>query len=232
MGLLGYIIKNTVGKAVAGKVAEAGEKVCDKACEKLEEKSNQQVEKFFNEANGHTRLIVAQQPYTYKEKFQIYDEFENVKYVVEGKLVSATHRLTLFDSTGKNVLGRVKEKLISIRAPFSFEDKPQDFVIELNGQKLGKMKSRFALAKRKFEFTFNDWTLEGNVLGLKYKVLSGSETIMEVKETAFTTGDVYYIDIAKPENELICILILLAIDSSHTSKSDDNKRARRHHRLW
>lgn len=229
MGILGSLFKHTVGKAVEHTVgyaaAEAGIQACDKASKKIKDDSNKKIDSFFEDAaDGHSRLIIGQKPYTFKESFQIYDERENVKYVVKGKLVSATHDLTIYDATGKVVLGRVKEKLISWRSPLSMEAHPQDFVIEMGGKKLGKMKSRFSFGKRKFKFTFNEWSLEGNILGLKYKVLNGKEKVMEVSQKVWTIGDTYFVDIAEPENELLCILILLAIDSSHTSKSHDNKR--------
>ena len=229
MGIIGSIVKHTVGKAIEHTVgyaaADVGIKACDVARQKLKESAEKKVDTFFEEASdGHSRLIVGQKPYTFKESFQIFDERENVKYVVKGKLVSATHDLTVYDASGKIKLGRVKEKLVSWRSPFSMEAHPQDFVIEMGGKKLGKMKSRFAFGKRKFKFTFNDWSLEGNIFGLNYKVLDGKEKVMEVSEKVWTIGDTYYIDITNPENELLCILILLAIDSSHTSKSSDNKR--------
>ena len=229
MGIIGSILKHTVGKAIEHTVgyaaADVGIKACDAASQKLKESAEKKVDTFFEgTSDGHSRLIVGQKPYTFKESFQIFDERENVKYVVKGKLVSATHDLTVYDASGKIKLGRVKEKLVSLRSPFSMEAHPQDFVIEMGGKKLGKMKSRFAFGKRKFKFTFNDWSLEGNIFGLKYKVLDGKEKVMEVSEKVWTIGDTYYIDITNPDNELLCILILLAIDSSHTSKSSDNNR--------
>ena len=236
MGIIGSIFKHTVGKAIEHTVGYAavdvGIKACDAASKKLKETSEKKIDSFFDSAaDGHSRLIVGQKPYTFKESFQIFDERENVKYVVKGKLVSATHDLTVYDASGKIKLGRVKEKLVSWRSPFSMEAHPQDFVIETGGKKLGKMKSRFAFGKRKFEFTFNNWVLEGNILGLKYKVLENKEIIMQVQEKAFSTGDFYYLDITNPDNELLCVLILLAIDSSHTSKSHDNSRTIKH-KIW
>ncbi len=229
MGILGTILKNTVGKAVQRTVgyaaADVGIKACDAASKSLTETSEKKIDSFFEgAADGHARLIIGQKPYTFKESFKIFDERENVKYIVKGKLVSATHDLTVYDASGKVVLGRVREKLVSLRSPFSLESHPQDFVIEMGGKKLGKMKSRFAFGKRKFEFTFNDWVLEGNILGIKYKVLDGKEKVMEVSQKVWSIGDTYFVDITNPDNELLCILILLAIDSSHTSKSHDNKR--------
>ena len=229
MGIFGTILKNTVGKAVGRTVgsaaADVGIKACDAASKRITKNSEKKIDGFFEGADdGHTRLIIGQKPYAFKESFKIYDERENVKYLVKGKLVSATHNLTVYDAKGKNVLGRVREKLVSLRSPLSLEMSPKDFVIELGGKKLGKMKSRFAFGKRKFEFTFNNWILEGNILGLKYKVLDGKEIVMEVSEKVWTIGDTYYVDISNPDNELLCVLILLAIDSSHSTKSQDNKR--------
>lgn len=237
MGILGTILKKAVGEVISETVGYAAADAGIKACDTAIKKSTEKIDGFFEGAtDGHSRLIIGQKPYTFKESFKIYDERENVKYIVKGKLVSATHDLTVYDNTGKIELGRVREQLVSLRSPLSLEANPQDFVIEIGGKKLGKMKSRFAFGKRKFEFTFNDWLLEGNILGLKYSVIAGKEKVMEVSQKVLYIGDTYYVDITDPDNELLCILILLAIDSSHTSKSHDIKRTikrrTRHLRYW
>lgn len=229
MGIMDSIFKHTIGKKIDRSVgyalADASTKVCDAINKKMIEANEKNENAFFDGAtNGHSRLIINQKPHTFKESFQIFDEHENIKYIVQGKSISATHDLTVYDASGKTKLGRVKEKLISWRFPFSMEANPQDFVFEIGGQKLGKMKSQFSFGKRKFKFTFNNWTLEGNIWGLKYNILDGQEKVMEVSEKVWGSGDTYYIDIANPDNELLCILILLALDSSHTSKSSENKR--------
>ena len=229
MGILGTLVKKTVEKAVEKTVVYAAAE----AKKRLEERELSENSEFLSVVQeGHSHLIVGQKPYTFKESFNIFDEEEKVKYIVKGKLVSATHDLTVYDATGKNVLGRVKEKLISVRSPLSFESHPKDFVIEMRGKKLGKMKSRFAFGKSKFEFTFNKWVLEGNILGLKYKLLDEKkEIIMDVSSKVWVIGDTYYLDIVNPENELLCVLILLAIDSSHSSKFSENSRTIRHKRI-
>ena len=229
MGILGKFIAKSAIKSVARKVgyrvADIGIKVCDKAIERLEKGNVNENKAFLDGAkDGHSRLIVGQKPYTFKESFQIFDEDENVKYIVKGKLISATHDFTVYDATGKIALGRVREKMLALRSPISFERHPKDFIIQMDGKKLGKMKSRYVFGKQKCEFTFNNWVLEGNVFGVKYKVLDGKEKVMEVSQKVWVIGDTYYLDIANPDDELLCVLILLAIDSSHSSKSDDNKQ--------
>lgn len=203
-------------------------KSCQNVAQRIRENQDKKVDDFLEgAADDHSRLIVGQKPYTFKESFQIFDERENAKYVVKGKILSAGHHLTIYDAKGKVVLGKLKEKFILFRSPFALERNPKKFVVELQGKKLGLIKSRFAFGKRKFELTFNKWIVEGNILGLKYTVTNGKEKIMEVCEKAFAIGDTYYLDISKQENELLCILVLLAIDSAHTTKARDNKRTAR-----
>ena len=229
MGILTTLLKHTVGKAVAYKASEVAIEVCDNASNKLDAHISKKNNVFLNAPDdGHSRLIVGQNPYTFKETFYVFDEIQKEKYMVKGKLISSTHNLSLYDAGGKILLGRVKEKLISFRSPFSFERAPKDFIIEIGGRKLGKMKSRYAFGKVKFEFTFNKWMVQGNISGLKYKIVSGQDTIMEINGRLGTIGDTYYVDITNPKYEILCILVLLAIDSSHTSKSNDSKRAFRY----
>ncbi len=234
MGILTTLLKHTVGKAVAYKASEVAIKVCDNASNKLDARISEKKNIFPNAPNnGHSRLIVGQNPYTFKETFYVFDEMQEAKYMVKGRLISSTHNLSLYDTGGKILLGRVREKHITFRSPFSLEHNPKDFVIEIGGKKLGKMKSRYAFGKSKFEFTFNKWVVQGNISGLKYKIVSGQQTIMEINEQLGTIGDTYHVDITNPNDEILCILVLLAIDSSRTSKSNDSKRAFRYKtRRW
>lgn len=70
--------------------------------------------------------------------------------------------------------------------------------------------------------------IEGNIIGSKYKIRDGQEVVMEVYEKLWFGEDTYFVDISNPENEVLCLMIALAIDSSHSSKSRDNKRALKH----
>ena len=229
MGIIGFLGKFAAKKIVEVAAMHTTEIVGSKMHEKITDKNKNDTTTFLETTqSGHSRLVIHQKPYTFKESFKIYDSFENVKYIVKGKLLSAKHNLTLYDASGEVILGKVKEKLIAFRSPISLESHPKDFIIELGNRQLGMMKSRFSFGKRKFEFTFVNWTLKGDFLGLKYRLLDGNETIMEVGERLLTQGDTYFIDIANPKNEILCVLILLAIDSSISSKKHDAQKAREH----
>ena len=136
MGLLGFIGKLIVKDAVETGAGIAAGAALDAMESSNTKKRKNKIKKFTKEeVAGHTRLILSQNIYKLKEDFKIYDQNENLKYIVKGKLLSATHDLSVYDSTGKIKLGQVVQKLISLRSPLSIESHPQDFVIYIKGKK-------------------------------------------------------------------------------------------------
>ena len=228
MGIIGKLVTKAVEKVVTYKAVEVASDTCDKIEKKAKDNKNKKIDAFLNEETTHSRLVLTQKRYTFKESFQVFDEKKDVKYIVKGKLLSSTHQLTIFDKTGKIKLGEVNEKRIALRSPLSLDSHPKDFIIKLNGKKIGKIKSRYSFAKPKFEFDFNGWIIEGNIIGSKYKIRDGQKNVMEVYEKIWFGEDTYFVDIVNPDNEVLCLMIALAIDSSHSSKSHDNKRALKH----
>ena len=226
MNILSSIRKLIVKKGVELGVAITGAAAGEELEKGMQNNKVEKTNKFLkNEKISNTRLVVSQDLYKMRESFQIFDNNEKVKYIVKGKLISATHNLTIYDYTGKNKLGEVKEKLISIRSPLSLESHPQDFVLYINGKKLGKIRSRFSFAKPKFKCDFNNWIIDGNFIGSKYKVTIDKKLVMEVDKIIALREDLYFVDIINSEDELLCLMIALTIDCSISSKVRDNDRA-------
>jgi len=66
------------------------------------------------------------------------------------------------------LLGTVKEKRMAFRPTTA---------IEIEGKKLGKVKSKGSFIKRKHIVDFNGWHIEGNIRGRQYRILNGTEEI-------------------------------------------------------
>lgn len=235
MELLNFIgklfVKDVVNKGVS-LVADDAIDAIDKTINNIEtnntKKRKAKIKKFIAQTvEGHTKLILSQNIYKLKEDFKVYDQNENLRYIVKGKLFSSTHDLSVYDSSGNVKLGQVVQKLISFRGPFSKESHPQDFVLYINGKKIGKIKSTYSSLTSKYKLDFNDWMIEGNFIGNIYKVKNKHKEIMRVEEKFVLNEDLYFLDILSDEDELLCLLIALAIDSSKSSKTQDNKRTKR-----
>ena len=203
----------------------------DKATNKVSNLSEQNKEKLFEKPQGKEVLVINQDNYSWKDRFDVYNENKEVKYTVKGRLASVTRELHVFNILGREV-GSIKKKLVSIRQPFSFDSHPFDCIIEVGGKTLGKVRSRSSLLKQKYEVGFNGWQIEGNVLGWTYNVYNGNVEIAQISKKLLYFGDTYVITYSNPENELILLLLVLALDAAHApSKSEDLKRSL-HNKIW
>ena len=224
MGIIKSIVEFVATDAIL-EVTDKAIKGIDKASEAAQKKADKRLQKFLESNPGHCHLFASQVRYKLKETYYIYDHNQQVRYMVKGELLSMKHHLHIYDATGKTELATVKEKLIAMRSPLSMDSHPKDFVIEVGGKKVGKVKTKAAFTKQKFDVTFNDWTVEGDVFGKNYKVLDRSGNVVMIASQKLSyVNDMYFVDVTDPKDELYCVLILLALDSASMTKSEENKR--------
>lgn len=225
MGLFSFAKKKIVKQISKVGIVVAGSALGE-VWEQADTKRKKRIKNEFlsDKSITHTRLVVSQNIYKLKEDFKIYDQNQNLKYIVRGKILSLMHNLSIYDATGKIKLGQVIQKIISLRMPYTFESHPQDFVLFLKGRRIGKIKSRFSIGYHKYKCNFNNWIIEGNFIGNVYKVRDKKRVIMRVEEKVVLHEDLYFLDIFSMEDEVLCLLIALAIDSVKTSKVHDDDR--------
>ncbi|MBO4787691.1 MAG: LURP-one-related family protein [Clostridiales bacterium] len=214
---IGSMILSKVAKTVA---LDAATTVYDKASEKVQKKTEKKIQKYLQDDSAAVQLVVCNSRDTSTKSYCVYDRNKNEKYQIKGKLSSRSPHLTIVDRNG-NKLASVKEKRIAFRSPLSLEEDPKDYILEIGGKKIGVIKSQDTRLLRKFEFCFNHWEVKGNVLKMQYVINNGKEIILTVNDRApmemNSDYDCYYLDIYRPENELIGLAIATALDIASTS---------------
>lgn len=224
MGIIKGLVEFVASDALIS-VADAAKKGIDKASAAAETKAEKRLQKFLDANPGHCHLFASQIRHKLKETYYIYDHERKVRFMVKGELLSLKHHLHVYDASGRTELATVKEKLIAVRSPLSMDSNPKDFVIEVGGQKIGKVKTKAAFTKQKFDVTFNGWSVEGDVFGKNYKIIDKvGNIVMTASQKLSYSNDMYYVDITDPKDEFYCVLILLALDSASISKSEENRR--------
>lgn len=153
------------------------------------------------------KLLIKQRVFSWSDTYDIYDENENTKYFVKAELLSLGHKLHIYDNM-KNEVGLIKEH------PFCFLPV---FDIEINGNILGTIEKKFSFFKPKYEMDFNGWRVEGDFLGWDYDVYSGCSSIIHISKELFHWGDTYVIDFTNPADELMGLLLVIAIDAANCS---------------
>lgn len=154
------------------------------------------------------RLLIKQRVFSWSDTYDVYDEDGNAKYFVKAEFLSLGHRLHVYDQMDREV-GLIKEKLLSFLPVFE---------IEVNGVQQGMIEQRFSLFKPKYEVDFNGWRVEGDFLGWDYYVYSGCSAVIHITKEWLHWGDTYVIDIPNPSDELMGLLLVIAIDAANCTK--------------
>ena len=63
------------------------------------------------------RLLIKQRVFSWSDTYDVYDEFENVRYFVKGEVFSLGHCLHVYNAYQMEV-GRIREKLLTFLPAF------------------------------------------------------------------------------------------------------------------
>ena len=156
------------------------------------------------------RLLIKQRVFSWSDTYDVYDEAGNAKYFVKAEFLSLGHRLHVYDHA-KHEVGLIKERLLTLLPVFD---------IEVNGRVRGRIEKKFTLFKPKYEVDFNGWRAEGDFLGWEYDVYSGCSSVIHITKEWFHWGDTYVIDIKNPADELMGLLLVIAIDAANCTQNN------------
>ena len=149
------------------------------------------------------KLIIKQKIISWFDSYNVYDENDNVVYVVKGKLAWG-HKFVIFDASGKE-LGCINEKIISLLPTFE---------IYKGKEKIGLIKQKLTLWKPKYTFDLDEYEIDGDFWGLNYKIKKSGNEIASINKKFFSITDTYTINSSK-EEAFNVLLIVVAIDAAN-----------------
>lgn len=154
------------------------------------------------------QLLIKQRVLSWTDTYDIYDETGTARYFVKASFLALGHRLHVYDRNG-NELGVVKERLMTLLPMFA---------VEIGGRDVGTVEKRFTLFRPKYDVNYMNWRAEGDFLGWEYSVYEACCEVVHVTKRLLSWGDTYVIDIARPEDELPALMLVLAIDAANCTK--------------
>jgi len=155
------------------------------------------------------KLLFKQRFFSWFDSYDIYDEFGNTIFTVEGQL-SWGHCLHILDAEGRHI-GTVEEKILTFL--------PQ-YELYAYGEYLGCIKKEFTFFTPKFTLDCSDWEVEGSFLEWDYTIQSPSHgPIAAISKELFNWTDTYVIDVDDPQNALCALMVVLAIDAEKCDRN-------------
>ena len=154
------------------------------------------------------KLLIKQRVFSWTDSYDVYDEYENPKYYVKAEFLALGHQLHIYDRHRKEV-GMIKQRLLTLMPAFD---------IEIDGEIVGTIQKRFTFLKPKYEVDFNGWRCEGDFLGWDYQVYADCSPVIHITKELWHWGDTYVIDFVHPADELMGLMLVIAIDAANCSE--------------
>ena len=153
------------------------------------------------------QLLFRQRLFSWLDSYDIFDRDGNTVYTVKGQL-SWGHRLQIYDAGGQ-ALGTVQEKMFHWLPTFELYS---------HGRLVGVLSKELTFLRPKFHLDCNGWTVEGNLWEWEYRVMDGPCQVMTLSKELWNWTDTYLMEIARPEDALLCLMIVLAMDAAKCSQ--------------
>lgn len=156
------------------------------------------------------KLLFKQRFFSWFDSYDIYSESGDTLYTVEGKF-GWGHKLHILNGMGEHI-ATLKERVLTFL--------PQ-FELYIGQQYVGCIRKEFSLFRPRFTVECNGWDVQGDYFGWDYRLVSPSgEVVASVTKELFRFTDTYVIDVANPQNALLALLVVLAIDAEKCSSKD------------
>lgn len=156
------------------------------------------------------KLLFKQRFFSWLDSYDIYGEDGQTLYTVKGQIAWG-HCLKIFDSQGREE-GMVKQRIFTLLPKFE---------MYIGGQYIGCISREFSLFAPRYNIDCNGWRVEGNLFEWDYIVRDGSGLpIANVSKQLFNWTDTYVIDVARPQDALCALMLVLAIDAEKCSRQD------------
>lgn len=150
------------------------------------------------------RLLFRQRMFAWFDSYSIYDEEGRTVYEVRGKLAWG-HKLEVYDAQGQH-LATLREEVLSLLPRFA---------ISIGGREVGKIHRKLSLLRPRYALDVNGWQVQGDLPGWNYRVVDQSGgLVMTVHKKLLNLTDTYELDISHPQNALLSLMIVLAIDAA------------------
>ncbi len=155
------------------------------------------------------KLYIKQKVFSWGDKFNVYDENGNEKYLVRGEILSLGKKLHIYDNAN-NAQAFIRRNIWSVLPCFYFDVNCSTYQVS----KKFSFKPKYVVDKL-------NWTVQGGLYAHDYTIECEGNIVATVKKKWMTWADTYEIDFADDANELLVLCVAIIIDAvlSHNKQA-------------
>lgn len=148
-------------------------------------------------------FYINQEVFSFKDKFYIKNAEGEDLYYVEGKFWSIGKKLRIYDMEGDEA-AYLEQEVWTLLPKFE---------VQIDGETVAVIQKKLSLFTPKFEVEGPDWTVEGDFFAHDYTIMKGDEEIADISKEWLAWGDTYEISVNDPDNDILALSVVLAIDA-------------------
>ena len=135
------------------------------------------------------------------DHFDIWDENENLVYSADREFFNFGKKLIVQDASGRQVAA-VQHRPFSLPCTYALSVGGRDYDLTRN----------FAFSGTALLIYGLGWEIEGNFMSLDYEITQNGRRVAAISRAFLTLGDRYALEVANPQDALLALCTVLAID--------------------
>ena len=148
------------------------------------------------------KLYIKQKVFSFKDKFNIFDERGEIKYTASGEIFTLGKKLHITDNAGNEVMF-IRQRLMTLLPKYE---------ITLGAAEPVEIVKNFTIFRHEYMIPRWNITIRGDFFAHEYEVFRGGQEIAHLSKEWFTFGDAYAIEILNPADELTALAAILVVD--------------------
>ncbi len=150
-------------------------------------------------------LYIKQKVFSIGDKYNVFDEFGQLVFKVEGEIFTFGAKLHIYDTNNREVMAIHRELFTWL---------PQ-YVIYENGVQRATVQKKFALFQNKFEVFDKQgyFNLDGDFFSWDYSITTPNGIFLgSIEKEWLTWGDTYKLSVCDPAHAAFFCALVIAID--------------------
>ena len=146
-------------------------------------------------------IIYLKEEFLSFDHFDIWDENDRLVYSADREFFNFDKKLIVQDASGRQVAA-VQHRPFSLPCTYALSVGGRDYDLTRN----------FAFFSRSYSLDELGWEIEGDFMSLEYEITKNGSRIAAISRAFLTLGDRYALEVANPQDALLALCTVLAID--------------------
>lgn len=156
------------------------------------------------------KLYIKQKVFSWGDRFTVKDSAGVDRYFVEGEVFTFGKKLHVYN-TAHTEVAYIEQQLFTWFPRYN---------VSVGGREAAQVVREFSFFRPRYRVEGLDWDIEGDFFAHEYTARRGETTVAAICKEWMSWGDSYELTVFAPEDEVLALGVVLAIDAAIENQND------------